>query len=137
MTYALSSGLQTAVYQHLAGAPEIAALIGDRVYDAPVKGIGLNQEYVIIGEETVKPNDSMTSTGAIHDFEVTVVSNRDGFDTVKRLAGAVCGALVDAELDPGNATLVSLQFVRARATRGPAPVKRKITMRFRAVVDEK
>ena len=37
-------------------------------------------------------------------------------------------------LDAGR--LVALRFLRAGAERGPAPEKRKVTLRFRAVVDQ-
>ncbi len=32
--------------------------------------------------------------------------------------------------------LVALRFLRAAAERGPAPEKRKVSLRFRAVVDQ-
>ena len=51
------------------------------------------------------------------------------------MAGAVCAALVDAPLALGAGRLVALHFLRAGAERGRAPEKRKITLRFRAVVD--
>ena len=63
-------------------------------------------------------------------------SGRDGFDAAKQIAAAVCACLVDAPLalEPGR--LVALRFLRAGAERGPAPEKRKVTLRFRAVVDQ-
>ena len=62
-------------------------------------------------------------------------SERDGFDAAKRIAAAVCACLVDAPLVLDAGRLVALRFLRAGAERGPAPEKRKVTLRFRAVVD--
>lgn len=138
MSYTLSAGLQSAVYNRLTNDPGIATLIGSAVFDAPLENVPdiSEAEYVTIGEETVRSNDTITSRGSVHDFDVSVISGRDGFERAKQIAGAVCDALVDADLQVGGGDLVALRFLRARAVRGPAPVKRKITLRFRAVVDE-
>ena len=84
----------------------------------------------------MRPNDTKTSVGAIHDFTVTVHSGRDGFDTAKRIAAAVCACLIDAPMALESGRLVALRFVRAAAERGPAPEKRRVALRFRAVVDQ-
>lgn len=93
-------------------------------------------DYVTLGEESVRANDTKTSRGAVHDFTVTVHSGRDGFDTVKRVAGAICASLVDAPLELDAGRLVGLRFLQAKAERGPAPEKRRVALRFRAVVDQ-
>jgi hypothetical protein len=132
VTYAFAAGLQARVYERLAGDTTLA---GVAVYDAPL-ALGPEQtDYVTLGEETVRDWSTKTSGGAMHDFSVTVHSGRDGFDWAKRVAGAVCAALVDAPLALGAGRLVALRFLRAGAERGRAPEKRKITLRFRAVVD--
>lgn len=138
MTLAFSAGLQAKVYQRLVADPDLGLLIGSAVYDAPppVAPDRLSPDFVTLGEESVRPFDTKTSSGAVHEFGVTVHSGRDGFDFVKRVAAAVCAALVDAPLALEAGTLVGLRFLRASAERGPAPEKRRITLRFRAVVDE-
>jgi hypothetical protein len=137
MSYALSASLQAAVYQRLAGDAALGALVGAAVYDAPPEAGGpAPQDYVTLGEETVRANDTATSRGAVHDFSVTAHSGRDGFDAVKRIAAAVCDCLVDAPLALGHGRLVALRFLRASATRGPAPEKRRVALRFRAVLDQ-
>ncbi len=138
MSYAFSFALQAAVYRRLAADADLAALVGDAIHDAPLQ-LSADQmapDYVTLGEESVRANCTKTSDGALHDFEVTAHSGRDGFDTVKRIAAAVCAALVDAPLDLDAGRLVALRFLRARAERGPSPEKRRISMRFRAVVDQ-
>ena len=84
----------------------------------------------------MRPNDTKTSVGAIHDFTVTVHSARDGFAAAKEIAAAVCDCLIDAPLALEAGRLVALRFLRAGAERGPAPEKRRVTLRFRAVVDQ-
>ena len=137
MSMLLSSDLQTAIFERLSADNGLAALVGGAIFDAPPDGAPgiLPSDYVTFGEETVRPNDTKTSHGALHDFEVTVHSRREGFDAAKRVAGAICAALVDTPLPLEGGTLVALRFIRARATRGPAPQRRQVALRFRAVVD--
>lgn len=136
MSYAFASGLQARVYARLAGDAALAALVGDAIYDGPPALTPEDTEYVTLGEESVRDFGTKTSDGAIHDFTVTAHSARDGFDGVKRVASAVCAALVDAPLALDAGRLVALRFLRASAERGRAPQKRRVVLRFRAVVDE-
>jgi Protein of unknown function (DUF3168) len=137
MTYSLAAGLQTAVYQRLIGDSELASLVGGAIYDAPLQApLGeAALEHITLGEEIVRPNNTKTSSGVIHDFDVTVHSGRDSFEMVKRIAGAVCAALVDAPLTVERGRLVALRFLRAAAVRSRAPEKRRVALRFRAVLD--
>lgn len=138
MSYEFSAGLQAAVYGRLTGDPALAGLIGGRVHDGPLKAAPEEgaPDYVTLGEESVRANGTKTSRGAVHDFTVTVHSGRDGFAAVKRIAGAICACLVDAPLELEAGRLVGLRFLQAKAERGPAPEKRRVALRFRAVVDQ-
>ena len=138
MSFAFAPGLQAKVYQRLVGDAALGALVDGAIFDAPLAWAEDDQrtDYVTLGEETVRANGTKTSAGAIHDFVVTVHSARDGFDAAKRIAAAVCACLVDAPLALETGRLVALRFLRAGAERGPAPEKRKVTLRFRAVVDQ-
>lgn len=137
MSYAFAAALQAAVYGRLRDDPAVAALVGGAIHDAPLPppGGAIAEDYVTLGEESVRANDTKTSRGAVHDFAVTVHSGRDGFERAKRIAGAVCASLVDAPLALAAGRLVALRFLAAKAERGPAPEKRRVTLRFRAVVD--
>ena len=135
MSYAFASGLQACVYARLAGDSALGALVGDAIFDGPPALTPADTDYVTLGEESVRDFGTKTSDGAIHDFSVTAYSGRDGFDGVKRVAEAVCAALVDAPLALDAGRLVALRFLRASAERGRAPVKRRVVLRFRAVVD--
>lgn len=137
MSYRFSAALQAAVYRQLIADPEISELVGDAIYDAPPEPAAATLlNHVTLGEERVRPFDTMTSQGSVHDFTVSVHSGQDGFDGAKRVAGAVCAALVDAPLALEHGRLVATRFLRARAERGASPEKRRITMMFRAVVDQ-
>ena len=136
MSFAFSAGLQAGVFARLRDDAAVAALIGGAIFDAPPPLDPEETEYVLLGEETVRSNGTKTSDGALHDFTVTVVSGRDGFDGAKRVAAAVCAALIDAPMALDAGRLVALRFLRAGAVRGPAPARRKVTLRFRAVVDQ-
>lgn len=138
MSYGFAAGLQARVFQRLAGDAALVALVGEAIYDAPLERApeAAPLDYVTLGEETVRAYGTKTSDGAIHDFTVAVHSARDGFDSAKRIAAAVCACLIDAPLTLDAGRLVALRFLRAGAERGPAPEKRRVTLRFRAVVDQ-
>lgn len=138
MSVPYAFGLQRAVYERLVADAELAGLVGDAIHDAPpeLPVEARPAEYVTIGEEAVRPFGTKTSLGAIHDFDVTVHSAHDGFERAKRIGAAICAALIDAPLVLEAGRLVGLRFLRARADRGPAPEKRRVSLRFRAVVDE-
>ncbi len=137
MSMALSAALQGAVYAALVADPALVALVGSEVYDAPLPvGSSLPPgEFVTLGEEVVRPFGSVTSSGAVHDFVVSVHSTASGFGAAKAVAAAVSAVLVDAALPVSGGALVALRFVKAQAKRGVAPELRRIDMRFRAVVE--
>ena len=137
MTFAFSAGLQGAVYQRLVSDAGVSALVGGAVYDAPPEpGTPARLAHVTLGEERTRPFDTKTSRGALHDFTVVVHSGADGFAAAKRVAAAICAALVDAPLVLEAGRLVSLRFQRATAERAAAPEKRRVNLLFRAVIDQ-
>jgi hypothetical protein len=138
VSYGIAAVLQAAVFARLSADTELRDLVGDRIFDGPpqVQGGEGAWEHVTLGEETVRPWNTATSDGALHDFDVTVHSSRNGFGAAKCIAGAICAALVDAPVVLDGARVVALRFLRAKAERGRAPERRKIALRFRAVLDE-
>ena len=137
MSYGYSAGLQAAVYSRLSSDHGLGTLVSGAIHDGPLEAAPevADSDYVTLGEERVRDNGTKTSAGAVHDFQVIVHSGRDGFDGAKRIAAAVCDALIEAPLQLQRGHLVDLRFVSARAERGPAPVKRRIALRFRAMID--
>lgn len=117
MSYQFAAGLQAAVYGRLAGDAAVTALVSG-IHDAPLERGPSGSDYVTLGEETVRPNDTKTSRGAIHEFEVAVHSAREGFDQAKRIAGAICTSLTETPLALEAGRVVALRFLSARAERG-------------------
>ncbi len=134
MSYAGSSGLQTAVYQRLATDIALTSLVGSDIYDALPIG-ALPALYVSIGPEDAKDASSKTGGGAQHDFVVSVIADASGFQSAKDAAAAVSDALVDADLTLSRGTLVGLWFIKAKAARTGNDDVRRIDLTFRASVD--
>lgn len=135
MSYALSAPLQAAVFQQLYTDPVVTGLVGTAVFDAIPAG-HVPPLYVALGSETVRDASDKTGGGAVHDLSVIVVSQAAGFATAKTLAGAVSDALIDADLTLTRGTLTSLQFLKASAARVGTGDTRRITLTFRARVDD-
>lgn len=138
MTYALAEPLQAAVYGRLTGDGVLTSLVGQDIYDAPMPldpAIS-PPDYVTIGSEAVRDRSSKTSQGAIHDLTVTVHSNANGYVRSKAIAAAICDALLDANLALSRGEVVYLRFLKARADAAGAPVRRKISLIFRAFVED-
>jgi len=138
MSVALSGELQGAIYAALTADAALVALVGSEIYDAPLPSGGALPlgEHVTLGEEEVKPFDTITSSGGIHNFDVVVHSTANGFGAAKDVAAAVGAVLIGANLALVGGHLVSLRFLKAKAKRGVAPELRRIEMRFRAVVED-
>lgn len=135
MSYAVSAALQTAIYDHLTGNAALTALVGKAIHDEVPAGKPPGA-YVSLGPEEVQDRSDATGDGALHLITISVVSDSAGFQQAKRIAGAVCDALTDAELTLSRGTLVCLRFDRATARRAGAGETRRIDLRFRARVDD-
>ncbi len=135
MSYAVSAALQAAVFARVANDAAVQALVGSDVYDAVPSGT-LPLTYVVLGEEDVRAWSNISANGAVHDFAIAVVSDAAGFSAAKAVAVAVNDALIDAPLMLSRGSLVTLDFLSARARRGKAPDGRRIDMRFRARVED-
>ncbi len=135
MSYALASALQTAVFQALYTEPAITTAVGTAIYDAVPSG-DVPALYISLGPELATDASDKTGRGALHKFTLTVHSDAPGFAQAKEVAGAVCDALVDADLPMSRGRLVALRFDRATASRTDAGNGRKIDLRFAARVDD-
>ena len=61
---------------------------------------------------------------------------RIGFQLAKEVAGAICDALIDAQLSLNRGHLVGLWFLRAKAARSNSGTSRRIDLTFRARVQD-
>lgn len=135
MTYALSAGLQKAVYERLAADTVLQSLVGAAIFDAPPAGT-IPEIYVSLGPETVSDRSDKTGAGAVHRFTVSVVTDTASFHEAKQAAGAVADALNDAPLVLDRGQLTSLYFQRATARRDRTLARRRIDLTFRASIDD-
>lgn len=129
MTYALSSALQSAVYQCLVADAPLDQLVAGAIYDALPSGT-LSALYVSLGPEKVRDLSDKTAAGAEHEFVVSVVTDQTGFSAAKAAAGAVCDALIGASLVLQRGQLTALNFHRADAVRNGD--QRRIDLKFKA-----
>ena len=135
MSYGVSSALQAAVYQHLAGDTALAGLVGSAIYDALPTGT-LPNTYVTLGPEAVRERSDKSGHGAIHVLTVSVVTDTAGFQAAKDVAAAISDALVDADLTLSRGSLIYLNFDRAIAKLEGTGTQRRIDLRFRARVQD-
>lgn len=138
MSYAMSEALQKAVYERLQADPALQAIVGDEIYDTPpdVPVTEAPALHVTLGEERVRDGSTKTSSGAVHDFSVTVHALTEGFARPKAAAAAVADALMGVPLVLDRGVLIDLRFLFARAERGTANRPRRVDMRFRAVLED-
>jgi hypothetical protein len=135
MSYGAAAALQAAIYQKLASDPVVQALAGGRVYDAAPVG-AVPDLYVALGPEDARDRGDFTCHAARHDFTVSVVADTGGFHRAKELAAAISDALVDARPALTRGRVVRMDFVRAVARRVGRAARRRIDMRFAALVAE-
>lgn len=135
MTYAMSAGLQRAVFERLTGDAALGALVQGAVFDAvPQAAPDL---FVAIGPERVDARSDGSGAGAMHDLQVSIVTKRNGYSAAKAAAGAVSDALAGAELPLERGRVVSVRFLRARARRDEGEGTRRIDLVFRARLDDR
>ncbi len=135
MSFAVSGALQAAVFDALVADPALTAVVGTAIYDAVPSG-ALPPIYVRLGNENVTDASDGTGAGAVHRFNVSVITSNAGFAQAKQAAGAVSDVLHDADLTLSRGRLVSLRFDRARARRVDTAATRQIDMRFAARVQD-
>ncbi len=135
MSYANSAALQKAVFGALSADVALTGLVGSSIFDAEPVG-GLPVSYVVLGAERVRDRSDGTGGGAVHEFEVSVVTEADGFTEAKQIAAAVSDVLVDVPLMLDRGRLVYLHFHRARASRVEKARIRRIDLSFRARVQD-
>ncbi|PLS22201.1 DUF3168 domain-containing protein [Neptunicoccus cionae] len=135
MTYAVSHALQQGVYLALKADATLTGLVGSDVFDAPPSG-AIPDLYVLIGDEQARDRSSGSAGAAVHDLDIRVVSSAAGFAGAKQVAGAVCDAVIGAQIALTRGRLVSLSFRTARALRDGSPEQRQIRLKFRAFVED-
>ncbi|MEO0916241.1 MAG: DUF3168 domain-containing protein [Pseudomonadota bacterium] len=135
MSYGASSALQAAVFQTLKDDAALVGLVGAAIHDemppGPVTGT-----LVSLGEGEVRDLSDISGGLGDHRFDISVISDAEGFAAAKAAAEAVSDALVGAAPALSRGRVVNLSFVRARARRVRAGQIRRIDMTFRAIVED-
>ncbi len=138
MSAAFSWPLQQALFAALSAHPEIAATIGDAIFDEPPVSETLGRDgavWIVLGDEVVTPWSTASDQGAAHAVQISVVAAQRGFATAKRVADAVC----DAALGPltlARGRVVNAGFLSARTQRVGKGAARRIDLRFRIVIED-
>ncbi|WP_375262527.1 DUF3168 domain-containing protein [Palleronia sp.] len=135
MSYAVASALQEAVYERLTFDANVYDLVQGAVYDGVPAGT-VPPLFISLGEEKVTDRSDADGYGALHEVVVSVVSSANGFQSAKRVAGAVSDALLGAPLVLGRGYLVGIWFRGAEARRITRSGTRRIDMRFRAQIQD-
>ena len=89
-----------------------------------------------LGPEEVQEASDKDGAGARHELTISVVTDTSGFQLAKEVAGAICDALIDAQLSLNRGHLVGLWFLRAKAARSNSGTSRRIDLTFRARVQD-
>ncbi len=135
-SWPLQQGVDTALR---ADATLIALLAdgADGIYD------GVPQDsafpYVVIGDTTLRPNDTMTEDGAETTITIHTWDSPDdaaaaiGFSLTKRIMSAIVDALDQASISVTGHTLVLLRFEFSDTFRDPDGLTVHGVQRFRAL----
>ncbi|MFY0618148.1 DUF3168 domain-containing protein [Shimia sp.] len=135
MSYGAGAALQAAVYQRLVANTELAALVGDAIFDEVPAG-KVPPTYVSLGTETVVDRSDADGGAAEHRFVVSVVSDKGGFGKAKATAVAISDAMMADTLNLARGRVVFLTFDRAIAKRDTSKNLRRIDLRFRARIED-
>ena len=130
MSYAMSLALQTALFDRLINDPALAALTAGAVYDAVPSGTAPDL-YVMLGSERARDASDADGQGSVHEFTVSVLTDRSGFSDAKAVAAAVVDALA-APLVLSRGRVLAQRFHKAAAARIGSANQRRIDLIFNA-----
>lgn len=136
MTMVLSAPLQTAIFEQLTAAPELAGL-SDRIFDdAPHQSTDGADAYVTLGDEQVSAWNTATESGAVHEVVIRVYSPVRGFLTAKQIAADLCAVLCGAPPAPSRGAVITHEFIGAQTRREEQGALRRIDLTFRYVIED-
>ena len=126
--------LQQAVYGALVADGTLTTLLGGpRVYDAVPDNAAA--PYVHLGEATVRDRSTGTEDGVSVTFIVVVWSREAGRAEGLSIAERVRELIHDAALTLNDHVLVNLRHEASETATVLNPAGRRVTMRFRAVLE--
>jgi hypothetical protein len=138
VTYAFSLPLQEAIHARLTQDPVIAGLVAGRIHDDPphtATRTGEGLPYIVLGDEEVDAWSTATDRGALHAVQISIVSGQRGFAGLKRIAQAVCDAML-GPLDLTRGRVVNATFLAGRTRRIGKDALRRLDLRFRLAIED-
>ena len=130
MSYAMTLALQESLFARLKGDGALGVMVGDAIYDAVPSGTAPDL-YVVIGAEKARDASDADGRGSVHEFTVSVLTDRSGFADAKATAGIVVEAL-DAPLQLSRGRVLAQRFHKAAAARIGTANQRRIDLIFNA-----
>lgn len=125
--------LQKAIVAALVADTGVAALVGERVQDAPPRNATF--PYLVLDETTLSDWSTGSEGGHAHRVTLHAWSRERGKRECHEILNAAENALVDAALTLDGHALVNLRFEFAETRRDPDGVTWHGVMRLRAVTE--
>lgn len=127
--------LQKGLIAHLAGDPNLGALLGEppRIWDAPPARPAF--PYLLIGRCESRPV-AADGGGVEHAVTLTVVSNFRGTEEAKAVLAVLRSSLADAMPGADGVRTVSLRLTFADVYPAPDGLRTFAVLRVRAVTEE-
>ena len=127
--------LQKGLIAHLAGDPNLGALLGEppRIWDSPPARPAF--PYLLIGRCESRPV-AADGGGVEHAVTLTVVSNFRGSEEAKAVLAALRSSLADATPSADGVRTVSLRLTFADVYPAPDGLRTFAVLRVRAVTEE-
>lgn len=135
MSYGVSADLQIAIFTALETDPALSALVAGSIFDTMPTG-PKPPFFVALGPETVTERSDGSGQGAIHDLQITIVTEASGFLKAKQAGARVSDILTAPGLSLGRGQLISMRFLKAKARRVTNDDARRIDLWFRARVTD-
>lgn len=125
--------LKTALRARLAANPDVTALVGAAIHDAPPRG--LEPPYLAFADASARENGTSDAGGAIIDCEVTALTRERGSAAALAVIAAVEAAFADPLPALAEHRLVALDLIETRTRHDPAASLTRATLRLRAYTE--
>jgi Protein of unknown function (DUF3168) len=134
MAESASWALQRSLYQALADAPELVALLGGvRIYDHAPQGASF--PFITLGQSVIRDWSTGTEDGAEHSLTLHVWSRSGGKKQMQEIVEAIRRALHDQPLPLEDHFLINLRHEFSEARLDPDGDTFHGVVRYRAVTE--
>ncbi len=133
MSYSDMNLFQARLYRFLVEDADIAALIGEAVFDAPPIAAEIPDLFLQIGTGLIKESSSNSHHGREILFEVNVFAKRAAMIELNQLANLVQERLT--KHDETASELPKIHFRQARIDRLDNGEVKRVSLRFRTLIE--